>query len=262
MVLQSIRAGIHRVSLPAGTQSPIALDPAKLTDSPAGGDWKNSLPDLKELLRKNRIEIPMVETLIGKPGSEQTVRNAIDLCAKLKIPLLNIACSPPPESEAQKRDVRAILRDCARYAVTAGIKPALETYSGISHDGAECLRTLEAIGEPNLGINYDTGNVLRFSSEVSGVEMAEKDLRLLTGRLWALHLKDFRRKTSRIVIPGQGDADFPAIFRVLEEMNFSGVPGLDLEPTGAVTEEDYLTALRESLRYLRGIRIPANHSAK
>lgn len=254
VVQQSVRAEIYRVSLPVGARSSVALDPEKLADAPVGGDWKNSLADLKIWLQKNRITVPMAETLIGASTSARTVSRAIDLCVRLNVPLLNIACAPPPESEDQKRNVCSLLRECARYAATVGVRLVLETYGGITRNAPECLRTLEKIGDANVGINYDTGNVLRFSPEISGAEMAEKDLRLLSGHLGAVHLKDFCRRTSQIVIPGRGDINFAAIFRVLKEMNFSGVPCLDLEPTAAVTVEDHFTALRETLQLLRTIR--------
>jgi len=231
VVRQSIRAGIHRVSLRAVENE------------------RNNLSSWKELLKRSRVEIPMAEVLIGERGSEQTARRAIDLCVELNVPLLNIAIAPPPETEDERRNARSLLRDCAQYADAAGIRLSLETYRGMTHDGAECLRTLDRVGEANLGINYDTGNVLRFT-KLSGAEMAE-DLRLLAGYLRAMHLKDYCRKTSQIVIPGRGEMDLPAILRTLDEMNFSGVFGLDLEPSAAVTVEDHFLALQETLRNLK-----------
>jgi len=233
VVRQSIRAGIHRVSLRAVENE------------------RNNLSSWKELLKRSRVEIPMAEVLIGERGSEQTARRAIDLCVELNVPLLNIAIAPPPETEDERRNARSLLRDCAQYADAAGIRLSLETYRGMTHDGAECLRTLDRVGEANLGINYDTGNVLRFT-ELSGAEMAE-DLRLLAGYLRAMHLKDYCRKTSQIVIPGRGEMDLPAILRTLDEMNFSGVFGLDLEPSAAVTVEDHFLALQETLRNLKAL---------
>jgi len=44
--------------------------------------------------------------------------------------------------------------------------------------------------------------------------------------------------------------NFPALFRILDEMNFSGVLGLDLETSAAAGLEDHFTALQDSLRYL------------
>jgi sugar phosphate isomerase/epimerase len=230
------------------------LDPEKLTDASADGNWKRSIPDLKIWLRQNHITVPMAETLIEASTSARTVQGVIDLCVKLDIPLLNIACAPPPQTDDQKRSACSLLRECARYAALAGVRLVLETYGGITGNAQECLRTLEKIGEDNIGINYDTGNVLRFSPGISGTEMAEKDLRLLSGHLGAMHLKGYSRKTSQVVIPGHGDIDFTAIFRVLEEINFSGEIGLDLEPTAAVTTEDQFSALQETLQRFRTIR--------
>lgn len=230
VIRQSARAGIRRVSLPA----------------------QNRPASVRELLRRNRIEVPILETAepVGTPDSARNLRERIDFCVRMKVPLLNIACAPPPESEKEKADARSVLRDCAQYAAAAGVRLALETYGGVTRNAPECLRTLEAIGEPNVGINYDTGNVLRFSPELSGAELAEKDLRPLSGHVWAVHLKDCSQSPFRTVVLGRGDVDFPALFRVLDEMNFSGVPGLDLETSAATGLEDHFVALKESLRYL------------
>jgi hexulose-6-phosphate isomerase len=79
----------------------------------------------------------------------------------------------------------------------------------------EYLALIEDAHHPALGVYYDTGN-----NAAQGHDIAA-DARLLGPRLVGIHVKDRKRGGSSVLL-GQGDADFPAFFRVVMEAGYGG----------------------------------------
>jgi len=66
-----------------------------------------------------------------------------------------------------------------------------------------------------FGINYDLGN-----SAALGFE-PEKEINLLSNRIWNVHIKDRIFKGSTVEL-GKGDVDFKKVFQVLSKINYKG----------------------------------------
>tara|TARA_B100000886_G_scaffold305661_1_gene237528 strand:+ start:24595 stop:25437 length:843 start_codon:yes stop_codon:yes gene_type:complete len=66
-----------------------------------------------------------------------------------------------------------------------------------------------------FGINYDLGN-----SAALGFE-PEKEINLLSNRIWNVHIKDRIFKGSTVEL-GKGDVDFKKVFKVLSKINYKG----------------------------------------
>ncbi|MFY8221010.1 MAG: sugar phosphate isomerase/epimerase family protein [Pirellulales bacterium] len=88
----------------------------------------------------------------------------------------------------------------------------------------DVLRAIEKHDE-RIGACADLGHFIR-----SGENPVEV-IRLLKGRLYGIHLKDFQdqQENTKGVILGKGHLDVPAVFAALEQVNFPADGALSLE---------------------------------
>ncbi len=99
------------------------------------------------------------------------------------------------------------------------------------------LRTIEAIGTDNLGINFDTANLILYgkANSVDALDVFGKYVR-------NTHIKDGFYPTDgmelgRMVPIGQGKANIPAVIHRLEELNYEGPFVIESEITGDRVED-------------------------
>jgi len=254
---------LRNVELPVGADGPNNLVPDWLLDAPLGGQWRNSLPDLKQLLAKNNIRIACLGAAgyIGHPGSERLLRNRIDLAARLGAPLFNIACGPGIDASV----ACPLLRDAGVYAQQKNVRLVLETWGGLTRNADVCLRALRETAPAPLGINVDTGNVLLGNPDMPA-DALPGEIRKIGKNLAYVHLKDVRRKPGEAPVTtvlGQGEIDFKQIMAVCREQGFYGPFGLDLETTKARQAHDpraHHQALLDSLAHLRAIGALAGYA--
>ena len=112
-------------------------------------------------------------------------------------------------------------------AAAHGVRLALET----ELPGPE-YRALVERHHPTLGACYDTGNAAARGYDVAA------DVRALAPYLCGIHITDRKRNGPSVPL-GQGDADFPAFFRVAAEVGYTG-PLIVEAPVG---EEPVSTAM-------------------
>jgi sugar phosphate isomerase/epimerase len=131
----------------------------------------------------------------------------------------------------------------AGYAAELGIEILFETGQ---ETPVTLLRAIEDIGTGNLGINYDTANLILYgkANPLDGLDVVGKYVK-------SLHAKDGfyptnPRKLGHEVPIGQGKVDFPKIIRRLKEMNFKGHITIEREISGPQQVEDIL----QSKKYL------------
>lgn len=111
------------------------------------------------------------------------------------------------------------MRLIAGVFAARGINVALET----GQETAETLsRFLEDLGRSNVGVNFDPANMLLYDKG-DPIEA----LRVLGPWLRQCHLKDAIRTQvpgtwGQEVTVGTGDVDWPAFFKTLEELNYTG----------------------------------------
>jgi len=213
---------LRKVSLPVGADGSSNLVPDWLVDAPLGGRWRNSLPDLKELLAQNSIQIASLGAAgyIGHPGSGRLLRNRIDLAVRLGVPLFNIACGPGIDASI----ACPILREAGLYAQQKGVSLTLETWGGLTRNAETCLRTLRETLPAPIGINADTGNILLGNPDMPADALPD-EIRRIGKNLTYVHLKDvFRKQGSDPVttILGEGEIDFKKVFAACREVGFKG----------------------------------------
>ncbi len=139
----------------------------------------------------------------------QLIANAAEVGIRsILIPVLEI-------SEIRSPDEKALLLESLKrpldLAAQKNICLGLET----ELPAVQYLALVEDAHKPALGVYYDTGN-----NAAQGHDIAA-DARLLGPRLVGIHVKDRKRGGSSVLL-GQGDADFPAFFKVVMEAGYRG----------------------------------------
>src|SRR5829696_108152 len=138
----------------------------------------------------------------------------------------------------------------ANEAARDGIDICLETHGGLLATGEISKALIADIGRPNIGINYDPGNVIHY-----GDVRPENDLPGSVDKVTHMHVKDQIGGVGVWNFPqvGTGEVDFPALFKILDEAGFDGPCSIEIEfqgePWPPLPEVD--RALAESYRYVR-----------
>jgi len=142
------------------------------------------------------------------------------------------------------------VEEAGRYAEKAGVLVCLETHGGLTGSARECLDTLARIQSPAIRINYDTANVIYYR----GVK-PEEDIRLIAGRISHVHLKDKRGGQGVYDFPplGDGEIDFPMVFRTLWQSGYRGPLSLEIELQEGATAAEEDGALVKTYHYLESI---------
>jgi len=138
----------------------------------------------------------------------------------------------------------------ADEAAQDGITICLETHGGLLATGVMSKELIARIGRPNVGINYDPGNVIFY-----GDTRPETDLPDAADKVVHMHVKDQIGGAGVWNFPqvGTGDVDFPALFQILQDAGFTGPYSVEIEfqgePWPSLEEVD--RAMAESFRYVR-----------
>ena len=106
------------------------------------------------------------------------------------------------------------------------------------------LRAIEDIGTGNLGVNYDTANLILYgkANPVDGLDVVGKYVR-------SLHAKDGYyptnpRELGKEVPIGEGKVDFRGVIAKLKEIGFRGHITIEREISGPRQIEDILKSKR------------------
>lgn len=131
--------------------------------------------------------------------------------------------------EEQRERFLDLIRPLADEAVADGIQLCLETHGGVSATGALAAELVLAIDRPNVGVNYDTANVIFY-----GGVRPEDDIGSAAITITHLHIKDQIGGPGVWNFPaiGTGEVDFGPIFEALDTVGFAGPCSIELEFQG------------------------------
>jgi L-ribulose-5-phosphate 3-epimerase len=142
------------------------------------------------------------------------------------------------------------IRPLADEAAQDGIDICLETHGGLLATGQISKALIEEIGKPNIGINYDPGNVIHY-----GDVRPEQDLPGAADKVIHMHVKDQIGGAGVWNFPtvGTGEVDFASLFKTLDEAGFDGPCSVEIEfqgePWPALADVD--KAMADSYKYVR-----------
>jgi sugar phosphate isomerase/epimerase len=123
------------------------------------------------------------------------------------------------------------LREVAREAESAGVRLALEPFQREGIENWSIVNTLsgaaeliDEVGSDALGIQFDTWHLWNTPELLDEIP---RQAHLIAG----VHVNDWREPTrgwADRVLPGDGAADLPAIFGVLEDVGWAGYYDLEI----------------------------------
>lgn len=161
---------------------------------------------------------------------------------------------PENPADPQYPEIIKTVKEIADYCGTLGLEFWFE--SGQETPVTLC-RLIEDVGLPNLGINFDTANVVLYgkgnpldSTEVFGKHI--KNLHAKDG----LYPTDPRKLGEEVPI-GQGKADFPAILSVLKQHDFKGEIIIERETSGPQQIKDIEEAYTFLTQCRKDLNLPA-----
>jgi sugar phosphate isomerase/epimerase len=127
------------------------------------------------------------------------------------------------------------IRDEAKYCQGNGQTFLVETGE---ETPVTLLRTVMDVGIDNLGVNFDTANLMLYGKANPGdaLEMIGKYIRGVHAKdgFYPTHPKELGRQAP----VGQGLVDFPRIIRRLKEINYRGAITIEREIAGPQHDQD------------------------
>ncbi len=154
----------------------------------------------------------------------------------------------------QLEKLTAMFAVAAKEAERMGLKIADENH--IDFDSDEMLFLIQAVGSPNFGINFDTGNFMRVHDDpVEGMKKLAK-------YTFATHVKDLRPEKGQNVknwhffatTPvGDGLVDNLALARILKEADYKGFLAVEIDYLHPDYHEDEDAAVAKSIAELKRI---------
>ncbi len=171
------------------------------------------------------------------------LKKGVDFCRLAGIPAVcaHFGFIPEDPNDVLYGEFVAVMKDIAAYAADKGIGVYFETGQ---ETPVTLLRAIEDIGTGNLGVNYDTANLILYgkANPVDGLDVVGKYVR-------SLHAKDGfyptnPRELGREVPIGEGKVDFRAVIAKLKEIGFRGHITIEREISGPRQIEDILRSRR------------------
>ena len=246
-------------------------------------DPKILQPQLEK--RKLKLLASFVPVKMTDPAASlavmERIRKVGNLLATLKAPFLVIADDQSPERNAfsgraydkgcptlnaeQWKHIGKIVADAEKVANEFGLDlvfhPHVATYVETPE---ECERFYDATSHTNVGLCLDTGHcVYGYGDSVKEAEKYKSKLRFV-------HIKDCNTKVLEearrnkwtfeeaierkvFTVIGQGNIDFPAIFRTLVKNGYSGWSVVEQDVKFGATPIPPAQSVAASLKYLRGV---------
>ncbi|MGM0492953.1 MAG: sugar phosphate isomerase/epimerase family protein, partial [Armatimonadota bacterium] len=212
---------------------------------------ESAVRNLAGQLRNVGMEVVTLCTYVGQFSQKsddeclleiEKFRRYVGIALELECDMIRVQPGGPPKPSAAREDhwerAAHYLRECCDLALTPDVGVVMENNFGLS---ATCDATLEMIARvdrPNLGINYDPGNLYRMDRYYGHEALAR------FGQLaWNVQVKDCYkddREDDYKLLLGEGEVDYAPIFAWLKEMDYDGHVSAEShkEPTDDLTAVD------------------------
>ncbi len=189
---------------------------------------------------------------ITAPDAVESMRPQLETCAALNAPLCLLCLKA---GQTDRSLVYDRLRAIADYADIYGVTCVLETHPDLATNAQQARKTIINVNHPRIRINFDTANVYYYNHNLDMLDELQKLIDITAG----IHLKDTPGNFGQwhFAALGTGIVDFPGIFRLLEQHNFSGpctieIQGIEGEDWDETTQ---LQQIADSVNYLRRINV-------
>lgn len=257
------RAGLHYVEVPALPAS-LGAKHGITSFAPEAMDDTDVRVLRGRLLAMNLQPLTVAAMCrLIEPREAMALRRRIDFAHALGCSYVITDSCEEDEFEKHRSTLLDTLRRIGDYAGERGIRIALETHAGPTRNGKAAKQFLKEVAHPNIGYNYDTGNILYYNDDIDPAE----DIREIAGQVLHVHLKDTQggKGEWKFCALGDGRVNFKEIVRVLGANGFQGPYSLKIEGIQGedLNREQNLQRLVQSLKYLRtaGIEAAAGFTA-
>lgn len=209
---------------------------------------------LKSLITQNKVSI--ISWYYYKGGKEYFVNDKIlsqfkrmlKIASILKIKYLTTDTDEVTDSFSEKEFYKYI-DDIGDIANNFGIKICIDIHGKWICNGEKASKIIKKIKNPNIGINYCTGNTIYYSNS-----RPEEDIKYAIPYLFKVHLKDSSGIFQDYSFPalGEGKVDFYKIFSELKD--FTGPYIVEIELSNkVVTLSQINSAFKKSSDFLSKI---------
>lgn len=209
-----------RAELLAALLNELGLTISNINANTAAGYWEHAPKE------------PFFEPSLISPDEElrnyrlNLILDSLEFAAILGADCISITSGKPLGKMSPDRAMPVLedmLRPVLAAADQAGVNVGIECEPGLLlENSTELVELIERIDHPRLGANLDLGHAI-----VGGEEPCQV-IRRLAGRIWNIHLEDIRDRKHYHLIPGDGDVDFAAIVRALDEIGYTRFVTLEL----------------------------------
>ena len=156
-----------------------------------------------------------------------------------------ITCHVGFVPEEQAESYGRLIADLKQLVLFAAANDQVFLFETGTEKLSDLKRTLDAIGEPNLGINFDPANLLIYGNDDPSVlvEMMPEQVKVM-------HCKDADRAPAgaaygKETVLGRGSTDFTALLKHLLNAGFKGPLIIERElPLGPEQERDIADAVK------------------
>jgi len=171
----------------------------------------------------------------------QELYNASDFAAKINVTdvITHVGYIPETPNHEDFWGTVTVLRSLATYMKQRGQYFLFETGQ---ETPVTLLRAIEEIGTGNLGINFDSANLMSYG-KANPVDAA----RMLGKYIRNTHIKDGRyptcgKKLGEEAPPGEGDVNYPELIKVLKDVGYTGCLTIEREIHGEQQKKDIIKA--------------------
>jgi L-ribulose-5-phosphate 3-epimerase len=171
---------------------------------------------------------------IGLEGLRQSLRDAKRYGATSVLLVPGVVNKEVTYEECWNRSITEI-RKVLPLANDLGVKIAIEdVWNGFILKPEEAVRYLNEINSPMVGWHFDIGNVIKYNAPETWIPVLGK-------RILKLHIKEFSKAKGFGVQFFDGDNNWPAIMKALDDIGYDGwgiteQPGDQTKDVAALTE--------------------------
>lgn len=190
-------------------------------------------------------------TLISNNADDRSrridfLKRTIDIAAILNAPIVSLWSGAKDTDTSDDEAMTRLIDGCCivlDYAAARNIRLAFEPEPGMLIDTMDRFRQLHsAINHPAFGLTLDLGHI---HCQRDGTP--EDRIREFGDVLWNIHIEDMRRDVHDHLPIGEGDMNFPPIFKALKDIDYTGPVNVELSRHS----HDAVETARNAMRALK-----------
>jgi L-ribulose-5-phosphate 3-epimerase len=176
---------------------------------------------------------------VGLEGLRQALRDAKHYGATSVLLVPGVARNGVTYDQCFERSV-AEIKKVIPLTEELGVKIAVENvWNDFITKPEQAVEFMDAIGSPMVGWHFDIGNVVRYSPPETWIPKLGK-------RILKLHIKEFGKEKQFNVKFFEGDNNWPAIMKALDDVGYNGW-AISEQPSGQTKDPESLAEFSKAM---------------